>query len=107
MNSHLLDLSLNEWYPHFESINETETRYDFEFYPDFDAAGATTITLGEGNEEPREVFISPRRHETIEELIQTIVHEGIHSAIYSLGIEMFDTKEHRIITKMQWIDEYV
>ena len=81
-------------------IYETEIVYDFTFNNDFGDRGQ----YSDG-----QVFIRPTTHESIQELYDSIIHESIHAAIDELeeSTEPFVFKEHYIINKMMWAEEYV
>ena len=98
-------VDINSAYPYVMTLisdsklikrKNTKTSYDFSFI--MDDMGCY------GN---KEVFISPRKHEGIEEIIKTINHESLHACLDYLEEDQIEFKEHFIINKIQWIDEYV
>jgi hypothetical protein len=54
--------------------------------------------------ESKRTLINPARHESIQEIFDTITHETIHQALEDQ--ELDETQEHWAIRKIMWQDEY-
>ena len=55
-------------------------------------------------EETHRSVIYPRQHETLPDLMKTIVHETIHHCIEQLDETMDEDQEEKSIFWMQWFD---
>jgi hypothetical protein len=55
-------------------------------------------------EETHRSIIYPRQHETLADLMKTIIHETIHHCIGQLDETLDEEQEEQAIFWMQWID---
>ena len=54
--------------------------------------------------ETKRVLVNPAKHESIQEIYDTITHEVIHLAIEDQDLD--ETMEHWVIRKIMWQAEY-
>ena len=55
-----------------------------------------------GQYEDNEIIVNLGKHNSLEDLINTIWHEYIHAELDSE--DMTELKEHRIIKRLEWLD---
>ena len=55
--------------------------------------------------ESKRVLVNPSRHESLQEIYDTITHEVIHQALEDQDFD--ETQEHWIIRKIMWSNEFL